>query len=405
MIKDISYIADLEEAERKKVIAEKALQFKNKFLANMSHEIRTPMTAIMGISELLLDTPLNQQQKDFVKIIRETSFNLKEIINDILDLSKLEAGKMEMHYFKVGLISLLENIKTIFSTNIKSKGLQLEYSIHPSCPAYLITDNVRINQVLINLVNNAIKFTPEGEVTIEVKSKLINEFQTEIKFSIIDTGIGISLEDQEKLFKYFSHLTNCNDITKESSGLGLQICKLIVETMKGKIGVISSPQRGSTFWFTVISDINNYKENFVETPIKYLPYRNEINYIKHILLVDDNLLNLKVIGLLLEKAHHKYTVAHNGQEAVDLFLKHDFDIILMDIEMPLMNGIEATQKIKSFTNKLCPPIIGLSGNAMEGFSDQYIQQGMDDYLEKPISFNDLNNKIIQWINKIEKTKT
>jgi PAS domain S-box-containing protein len=375
-------------------LANEALKFKQSFLANISHEIRTPLTGILGVIEILQNTELSTtQQKEYIDILKHSSDNLREIINQVLDYSKIEAGKVKLKP------SLFETKVLLDETEILHKGI-VKHNVHfttisdHKIPAFIYADEGRIRQVINNFIFNALKFTKMGSVILS--SQLLSTDpsgrRVMIKISVTDTGIGIPVELQNKLFIPFSQIDDLDSRGFEGTGLGLSICKELVKLLGGEIGVSSEYMKGSTFWFTFPALINSPAARRSENG-----GRNKTNH-KHnlnILFAEDKTINQKVIGLILTSLGHVVTIAENGKKVLRLFEPNKYDLILMDIQMPEMDGITATKKLKE-KHRCLPPIIGLSANAFEGDREKYMALGMDEYLTKPFK----KEEFIGLINKL-----
>ncbi|NAS29628.1 response regulator [Flavobacteriaceae bacterium R38] len=376
-------------------------KFKDTFLANMSHEIRTPMAGVIGVIDLLSKSNnLNETERNHIEIIHQSSNDLLKIINEILDLSKLEAGKLDIHTTTINFRALINHVYGLFLATSKSKKINLITDISEEIPEYIKIDGNRINQILSNLVGNAIKFSDKG--TIKIKSTLVEEQEDtiKVKIEVIDQGIGISQQEQECLFSEFKQ-ANCNK-SKPGTGLGLHISKKLVHLMDGDIGVISEIDKGSTFWFTfntVKSTINTHKG--VNNKKAVLSSTNEnLKIGLHVLLAEDNKMICEVIKHMLLRLGCSIEIANNGKIAIEKFKQQKFDLVLMDIQMPEMDGIETTTYIKNnFSDR--PPIIGLSANALKGDAEKYISMGLDDYLTKPLTSITLKNKLQEWFKKEE----
>ena len=360
--------------------AEAATRSKSLFLANMSHEIRTPMNGIIGMTDILKHTYLNNKQKEYLSIINLSANNLLTIINDILDFSKIEAGQIELETINFDLREQIDEIVQLLALKTKEKKLKLLSNIADDIPKIINGDTVRLKQIIINLVNNAIKFTEKGSIKIESKLQEENLKNITILFKIIDTGIGISDEGKKKLFKSFSQTDSSTTRKYGGTGLGLTISKKLSELMGGEIGVESEVNKGSIFWFTVV--LNKYikDEKIQEIEIKKEEKPKDIiinNKKLNILLAEDNPINQRVAVFNLKKLGHKIDIAENGRVALEMFKNGNYDVILMDVQMPEMDGIEATIKIRIFEkeeNKKAIPIIAMTANALKGDKEEFLSK-------------------------------
>jgi PAS domain S-box-containing protein len=382
-----------QEIEKQVAVAKESVRFKQNFLANMSHEIRTPLTGIIGMVEILNNTPLSADQKEYLNILKDSGENLKEIINQVLDFSKIEAGKVKLHFRTFEFESLLSNSKKLFAGICSYKGIEFHTHIHHTIPKSIIADNIRISQIINNLVSNAVKFTDKGNISLsaDLVEKDPAKGIVKLRISIKDTGIGIDPEKHHKLFKPFGQIDENDTRSYEGSGLGLSICKELVQLMNGEIGMESTVGEGSTFWFTfeaLIAEGDEDASKIITTKSTTLPKK------LNILLAEDKVVNQKVIKLILTGMGHKVTIAENGIEAVRLFTPNTFNLILMDIQMPVMDGIKATGVLREKYTHL-PPIVGVSANAFEGDKEKYMQMGMNDYITKPIKSKDFEDLIVR----------
>lgn len=376
-------------AKNKQVIA--ASKIRQDFLANMSHEIRTPMVGVIGMIDLLFkNTELNPLQKEYVTIIHQSSLNLLDILNQILDLSKIEAGKFTLSPKPTNFTNLLSQNVNLFLATSKSKGLYLKTELSPEIPETLLIDSNRFTQIMSNLIGNAIKFTKSGGITIKASMVNTKKGTLTIRIEVVDSGIGISQKDQKELFQQFSQFHNEAILAGEGSGLGLTICKKLVDLMHGALGVQSTPNVGSNFWFTFkTKKVEKLPEKSLEKPMVISSYNI------HVLLVEDSETSIIVSKQILKYLGCTVDIATNGHEAVEMFEEGKYHLILMDINLPEINGIQTCQLIRD-KSKDTPPIIALTSNALPGDSDRFIAQGLDDYITKPYTTEIMNIKLQNW---------
>ncbi len=394
--RDIRHAAELQKqimlAEQETQAAAAASEAKSQFLAHMSHEIRTPLNGIIGIADILYETQLNETQTQYVKTIHGSGEALLSIINDILDFSKIEAGKMELENINFSLTEHAQSLYDLFIVQLKDKKLDFKINIDPSIPQYLLGDPLRIKQILLNLISNSIKFTSKG--SIELSINLVNpEPNLVLQFNVKDTGIGIPEDKQKLLFQAFTQVDSSTTRKYGGTGLGLQISKRLVELMGGQIQVASQLNEGSTFSFTLALK----KGDLIAAPQKDECQKTiRPNEETKILVAEDNRTNQMVVGAMLKRLGYPYDLCDDGQLALDAMKNKDYDIILMDCQMPTLDGFAATKIIREDDNLANLPVIALTAGATAQEQQQCYDAGMNDFLSKPITMDMLKNTLRKW---------
>ncbi len=373
------------------VAAQQASIQKSTFLANMSHEIRTPINGIVGMNDLMAGTLLDAEQRDYCETIKASSESLLTIINDILDFSKIEAGKLNLDSFDFDFNNVIkETILSLKPLAVK-KGLSLNFIQQSDCEKFLLGDAGRVRQLVTNLLGNAIKFTSEGSIQVIVKAAGINRVRCEIA----DTGIGISEAAIKRLFNPFEQADASTSRSFGGTGLGLSICRSLVELMNGDIGATSELGNGSTFWFEI--ELPKGKPSAAE--VKSVGV-DKIDRHHRILIAEDNMVNQRIISTILTKAGYTSQAVASGLEVIDLMKRIDFDLILMDCQMPEMDGYEATSAIREKeTSSRFVPIIAMTANAINGDKEKCLAVGMNDYISKPYKTSEVLQKIDYWLKK------
>ena len=401
ILRDVTELKAAEKMRKARDLARQSAQMKEQFVASISHEMRTPMNAILGMSNLLLQMDLLGEKLNLVKSIKNSSEILLGVVNDILEISEIQNGKVVFENKPFNLYELLDNMVNVMQYRAQEKDLYLEVLVDDNIPQVISGDKLRLNQVLYNLVGNAIKFTDEGFVKIHIKKLFDSKGSIQLKFVVEDTGIGIPDDKIEAIFETFTRIRQKNRLF-EGTGLGLSICKNLVELQGGKIGATSQMGKGSLFFFDLIFETSEIEEAD-ELPPKEEVFELPEDAVFKLLLVEDHKMNQLVAKKTLERKwkNVQLTIAENGKVAIELLKENDFDLVLMDIQMPIMDGYEATKYIRQqfSPDKASIPILAMTAHAHIAKDEKFKEFGMDNYVLKPFEPEDLFNKIAKYVKR------
>jgi len=370
-------------------------EHKSMFLANMSHEIRTPLNSILGFVDLLSDSEKDEQKKDYLNTIQKSGSLLLNVINDILDFSKIESNKLDINTEIFSIAELFNIIVSIYTPQMIEKNITFNKTLDSNLPKYFKSDFLRIKQVLTNIIGNAIKFTPtDGEISFNIK---LNKDKSFVEFSVSDSGIGIDPNNHKKVFELFTQAESTTTKKFGGTGLGLSISAKLVALLDGEIGLQSELGQGSRFYFTLpILEVNDDEISIIEDKNNIQIKDSNIKFNNHILLVEDNITNQKYMSIILKKLGLTFDIASDGEEALEIFKEKEYDLVLMDENMPNKSGIETTKDILEYEaqNSLSfVPIIALTANALKGDREKFLTAGMDEYLTKPVNKRKLSEML------------